>query len=436
MYAFCEECGAQNPADGVFCDSCGWKLETDAANAVPTVACPDCTAANIRTARYCEECGTPIPLEARPGGRAIVFVREAAARGAQGGFLAAGGAQLGMQSTPSASAADGPPMASAPDDGGAWVDQFTGGQSGGGNAQVQAAQPPAGAEPSAFAGQSTAGTPDPGATQLSQAPSTGIDPGATQLAQSPAAAPAPTQLAQQGTPPPDPVVTQASTNRFAPRSGQPSTTSTTSPVSPAAPPAPPPAPGGGGFGVGSFFRIAGITVAGVAGLSVIAAIILGVLLFTGSPSPCVDREVVASSRAEQAMRDRWVEFVAKAETGRASVTFTEVELTSRAVTYVEEKDLPVKKITIYACPDGLGEALMTVDATIGTFDVLLRGNLDLSGDVPVIRVDSVDAGNVPGFIAKPIVDQILDRGGARKPDLDVELDSVRVDDGSVTIKSE
>ena len=57
MSVSCKMCGAEAPDDAVFCEECGQKLESPAADAVPTVACPACGTANPPDSAFCEECG-------------------------------------------------------------------------------------------------------------------------------------------------------------------------------------------------------------------------------------------------------------------------------------------------------------------------------------------------------------------------------------------
>src|SRR5262245_5541029 len=44
----CPRCQTQIPADGVFCDHCGFRLEA---------ACPSCGEANRLGAKFCKKCG-------------------------------------------------------------------------------------------------------------------------------------------------------------------------------------------------------------------------------------------------------------------------------------------------------------------------------------------------------------------------------------------
>ena len=84
MAVTCNSCGAEAPDEGIFCEECGMKLESPAADAVPTVACPNCGAANPPDAAFCEECGGEIPPGAAKGGRKPGFLGKAAMAGGGG----------------------------------------------------------------------------------------------------------------------------------------------------------------------------------------------------------------------------------------------------------------------------------------------------------------------------------------------------------------
>ncbi|MBE0611031.1 MAG: zinc ribbon domain-containing protein, partial [Dehalococcoidia bacterium] len=69
MDTFCTKCGTEGTPEDIFCRHCGHKLNTPAAQAFATVACPSCGSANLLGARFCDECGSPIPEDAPGGGR-------------------------------------------------------------------------------------------------------------------------------------------------------------------------------------------------------------------------------------------------------------------------------------------------------------------------------------------------------------------------------
>ncbi len=81
MPVLCKFCSTESPDDALFCEACGQKLESPAADAVPTVACPACGTANPPDSAFCEECGGAIPDDAEKGGRKPGFLGLAAKGG-------------------------------------------------------------------------------------------------------------------------------------------------------------------------------------------------------------------------------------------------------------------------------------------------------------------------------------------------------------------
>ncbi len=164
-----------------------------------------------------------------------------------------------------------------------------------------------------------------------------------------------------------------------------------------------------------------------------AGVIGGVLVFTGDPQPCVDREIPVSAAAAQAVDDKWDVFSEQSAAGPASVTYTETEVTSRGVRYLDENDVPMDDLQVYLCPDGYGEAKGKMSLAGMDANVLLRGTLDLTGEQPRLDIQSVRAGNLPSAIATTLVNQVLDRGGVKTIDIDEHLTSITIVDGQVTL---
>jgi hypothetical protein len=172
---------------------------------------------------------------------------------------------------------------------------------------------------------------------------------------------------------------------------------------------------------------------GLTGIALGAGIVGAILIFTGSPSPCTDREFEPSSAASQQLRAEWDQFSAAAAQGRAEIVLTELGVTSRAVEYIDEKDIPLKDVRVHFCSDGLGEALGTIKTPGPDIRVLLRGTLDLSGDKPKIDIDTIKAGNFPGFGTTWIINNIIKKGDADILDMDEHLISLQIRDGSATL---
>jgi hypothetical protein len=165
-----------------------------------------------------------------------------------------------------------------------------------------------------------------------------------------------------------------------------------------------------------------------------ALIVMVALVFTGSPSACVDRAVPVSPAASQQLRAAWRNFGQQTAREPASITITETQATSRGVDYIEEKDAPVEELQVYFCPGGYAEASGKISILGAKTKVVVRGTLDLSGSQPEIQIDSVRAGNLPSVIAKPAVDVVLNTGNLRTLDLKEHLTSIQFTDGAATVQ--
>lgn len=176
---------------------------------------------------------------------------------------------------------------------------------------------------------------------------------------------------------------------------------------------------------------------GLIGLIVIIGVGLvgGALAFTGKPSPCLNRTVVPSTAASQALREQWDAFESQAASGNATIAFDETGVTSRGVEYINEKDLPLKDLQVHFCPDGLGEARGTIKVEGLDIHVLLRGTLDLSGPKPRIDVREIKAGNLPGLFGGTdwIINNIVNKSNADILDVKPHLISLDIKDGSATL---
>jgi hypothetical protein len=185
----------------------------------------------------------------------------------------------------------------------------------------------------------------------------------------------------------------------------------------------------------TIIRIALIAAAVITGAIIGSLLIGAILVFTGKPGPCVDRSVPVSSAASARTNEKWDAFKAQAAAGTATVTYTETEITSRGVDYLDEKDVPMSDLQVYFCPQGYAEATGTISGPGRDINVLVRGTLDLSGAKPRIHVMEVQAGNLPGFIATRLVNQVLDRSDVKTLNLSVPLRSLAITDGSATLTS-
>lgn len=184
--------------------------------------------------------------------------------------------------------------------------------------------------------------------------------------------------------------------------------------------------------LGRVVRGGALVASGVGGIAALLAIIGGILAFTGDPTPCVDRRSTASTGAALNATARWEAF--KAAGPGASVTFTEEEVTSQGVAYLQDRGSDIQGLQVYFCPDGKAEAKGKVSFLGRDLNVLFRGTLDVSGGQNRLVVDSVEAGNLPSAVGTRIVEQFLDRNNVRDLPLGLELVSSTSLDGSHTLQ--
>lgn len=186
-----------------------------------------------------------------------------------------------------------------------------------------------------------------------------------------------------------------------------------------------------------FFAISGIFVLSL------AIVGLGVfLVLTGSPKICaagpnssrVGDEIRPSPSAALAaqLNLNWEDFSFDSETSLATIRITESEATSRARQFVEQEDVPIEDVRVYFCDDGTGQIAGRVEALGVDAEFVVTGSLDVNGDQAVLIVDSVNVGNMPGFIADAVFDTILNEG-LRTLELSENLTQVEITDGLITI---
>lgn len=176
------------------------------------------------------------------------------------------------------------------------------------------------------------------------------------------------------------------------------------------------------------FAISGFVFIGV------VLVALGVfLVVTGSPGTCSDREIAPISAAVAAqLDDRWDQFSIDIASAASSIGVSESEATSRARQYVEDEDVPVEDIRVYFCDDGNGQLAGKVKAIGIDVDFVVTGHLDLSGEEPVVELDSIDIGNMPGFVADTVFGILLN-DDARTLELDENLLGSEISDGLIRI---
>ncbi len=166
----------------------------------------------------------------------------------------------------------------------------------------------------------------------------------------------------------------------------------------------------------------------------VAAASLGVLLVvTGSPGTCTDREIAPISAAVATQLDqRWDQFSAQILAAGSSIDISESEATSRARQYVNDENAPIDNLRVYFCDEGRGQLAGEVEAIGVNVDFVVTGRLDTSGAQPMLQLDSVDVGNLPGFVADAVLNLLLD-DDARTLELDENLIGSEIGDGLISI---
>jgi hypothetical protein len=160
----------------------------------------------------------------------------------------------------------------------------------------------------------------------------------------------------------------------------------------------------------------------VIGLVVLFAVVVGALAATGKPSDCTpgDGPIVVDAAHSDAFKQKWDGFSKILDAGStSSVTVTESEISSRADTYLKQKGAPIKEPRV-CIHDGSGEAQAKISFAGLTAHFKVKGTLDLSGSHPKAKIDSMEVGNVPGFLLKP-VRSYINRA------IDSELNNVTLD---------
>lgn len=181
----------------------------------------------------------------------------------------------------------------------------------------------------------------------------------------------------------------------------------------------------------------------VIGFVVIAAIVSVVLTATGGPSTgecvpdkpdanntIVKRGATRSSDLSKEWQTVWDSFSDSLDAGQAkSIAYSESQASSRADTYLREKDAPLQHVAI-CFHDGEGEAKANVNVPvlvdlpligdIFATNVGIRGTIDLSGPKPKITIRELDAGNLPGFVGDQLKGRIESIVNDRLDDLTVK----------------
>lgn len=165
-------------------------------------------------------------------------------------------------------------------------------------------------------------------------------------------------------------------------------------------------------------------------LAISATALAGLLVFTGSPSTCVDRSVNPAPEAISDLEANWfgvLQGVGQGETLPLSVT--EAQASTLGQAYLRGQDVPIEDLQVFFCPDGTAEALGKLSIAGISSDMLAKGTLDVSGAQPRIEVESVEVGNVPDFVSERLVNLVLDEERVRTLPLSVNITELQISDG-------
>jgi hypothetical protein len=172
----------------------------------------------------------------------------------------------------------------------------------------------------------------------------------------------------------------------------------------------------------------------VVSLFVLALIFAGVLVALaaiGGPGTCTPgggpTTIDAANAA--AFRGKWDTLNAALASGTiSSARFSESELSSRADEYLKQEDAPLKDPRV-CLHNEAGEATGRFAFLGFNVKFKIKGTMRLSGKHPKAQVDSIEIGNVPGFLTAP-AEKLLDRA------LDDVLNGVDMDHTYTPVISE
>ena len=182
-----------------------------------------------------------------------------------------------------------------------------------------------------------------------------------------------------------------------------------------------------------------LVIAGLVTLTVVIIGVVGLLAVTGGPESCTPGggPIEVSAAMSDRFQQKWDQFEESLDAGApASVTFSESEITSRAVNWIDNEDGPDFDDVQVCIHDSVGEATGGLQGW-GPFNVkfLIRGTAEIVGDDLFIVIEDVEVGNVPGLLtsvfegeAEGPIDEGLDDLG-----LAPHTYTITLTEGSVTV---
>lgn len=170
-------------------------------------------------------------------------------------------------------------------------------------------------------------------------------------------------------------------------------------------------------------------------LAVTATALAGFLVLTGAPKPCVDRSVSPAPPPNAALQANWDAVFAGGINSSEATAFslTEAQATMLAQGHLEDKSVPVENLQVYFCPDGTTEAFGEITFAGLKSDVLVKGRLDVTRSDTQVQIESIEAGNMPSFVAENLLNVAWDGDAARTLPVDLNILSMDVGDGEAIV---
>ena len=170
--------------------------------------------------------------------------------------------------------------------------------------------------------------------------------------------------------------------------------------------------------------------------------VIGGLAITGGPDDCTPGggPIEVSDAMSDRFQQKWDQFDEALDAGSpSSVTFSESEVTSRAVNWINNEGGPDFDDAQICIHDGYGEATATLRSW-GIFDVKfkLRGTVALSGNSLLVDIDDIDIGNVPDPLHLWLEGQFEDPvdEGLDNLDLEPHTYTLILTEGSATVEGQ
>ena len=146
----------------------------------------------------------------------------------------------------------------------------------------------------------------------------------------------------------------------------------------------------------------GRIISSVFGLAVVAAALSATLFslaISGGPGDCEPggaEPIVVIDAMSDAFQQKWDAFDATLDAGSpASVTFSESEVTSRAVVWIRDEGGPDFNDARICIHDGFGEATGTLRSIGLDVEFKITGSVELTQSKIVAHIDDIDIGNLP-----------------------------------------